>query len=387
MNIKKIALWYFLFAKRLLKRVSFVLILLCIPLLTFLFSLAANDADTGFLRIALAAEDSSPLAAEVMERFDGDDGIIYFYIAESPESAVDDVKRQKADSAWVFSEKLEEKVVDLATGKGGTLVDVYETEGNVFLKLANERIYSSLYHAISYEKYKDAVHEMLPDTEISEEEFREAYERDAIVSKLIEFEFASADASDVSEINYLKTPLRGLLCLIMLFCTMAATMFWLADDKEGTFSFIAPGKRVFVLLINNLAATTLAGIVVTIALLLSGLYGSFITETALMLLYIGALCGFCTLLASLMPNTGAFAVLIPVVSLAHLAFTPIFINIQSFDALQTAFPLYSYLYGITDSSYALRLLAYIPVSIALALIFRTALFNLSMRVNVKKKSK
>jgi len=386
MKIKKIALWYFLFSKRLLKRTSFVLILLCIPLLTFLFSLAAEDADTGFLRIALSAEDNSPLAREVMEKLDGDDGIVYFYIAESPEKAIDDVKRQKADSAWVFAEKLEEKVSLLATGRGGTLVDVYETEGNVFLKIANERIYSSLYHAISYEKYKEAVRDMLPDTEITEEEFRAAYDKDAIVSNLIEFEFASAETKNINEINYLKSPLRGLLCVIMLFCTMAATMFWLSDDKEGTFSFIAPNRRVFVLLINNLAATTLAGIVVSIALMLSGLYGSFITETLLMLLYIGALCGFCTLLASLVPNTGAFAVLIPAVCLAHLAFTPIFINIQNFDTFQTALPLYSYLYGINDSSYALRLVVYIPASIALSWLLRAALFNLRMRSGFKNRS-
>jgi len=57
----KMTMLYFLLKKRLLKKASFIAILLCIPLLAGLFSHFAKNEETGLLRIAICAEESDAI--------------------------------------------------------------------------------------------------------------------------------------------------------------------------------------------------------------------------------------------------------------------------------------------------------------------------------------
>ncbi|MBE6714966.1 MAG: ABC transporter permease [Ruminococcaceae bacterium] len=346
---KKAFLWYFLMKKRMLCRVGFILILLSVPLLTVLFSLAAKDGDTGFLRIALAAEDDGALAEQVIENFVEDSGIVYYQRVASPDEALEMVKAQKVDAAWVFRGDLESLVEEFARGNRQPLVTVYETDDtNMFLMVARERVYSSLYDRIAYYMYEDALQTLLPDVSLTDEELREAYDGNFMESDLIKFTFVNDKETDINEANYLLSPLRGLLSVIILLCGMAATMYYLADEKNGTFSFVSPHRRIYIFFGTNLCATSLAAAVVSAALIFSGLYTSFVYEGLVMLFYIFGVSAFCTVLGILASNLSVFAIMLPVVLVISMLMTPVFFNFSGYPALQNLLPTFHYLFAAHD---------------------------------------
>ncbi|MBQ3083923.1 MAG: ABC transporter permease [Clostridia bacterium] len=359
----KCAHWYFALKKRLLKKLGFGLLLLCIPVLTLFFTLSAENEESGFLRIALGAESpNDPLAQQMMERLKAESKVLLFTIHPDAESAKEQVYTGKADAAWIFAEDLKETLVEFAQSGRGTPVTAYESGDRLVLTLAHEKIYGVLLHEITYAMYTDYVSDEF-SASYTEEELQEIYEQTAIDGELIRFEFADTDRT-VEELNYLTSPLRGLLAVVMVLCGMASTMYFLTDEQNGTFAWLSAPKRFWVLWGENLAAISLAGAVTTVALQLSGTEGGLGEELLLMLVYVFAAAGFCTVLGSLVKNLKLFAVLFPIVTVTTCLFAPIFSNGKDLPMLRQLFPAYHYLYAMDDPAFFGSLLIYIPLALA-----------------------
>ncbi len=357
--------WYVILHKRLLKRIGFVIILCMMVLLTLLMTLV-GQRDAGFVHIAVAAEQTDDFTMAVLHRLKAESNILRFTRCESPQEAMDMVASTQADTAWVFQEDLEQRVEQLVSGEQVSLVSVYAVEDTSFVRSSREKLYGALYEDIAYEMYESYVRTELPHGDsIPAETLRASYDRYRFEQGLTTMVYLDSAQDANKPMNYLTSPLRGLLMAMMLFCGLSATMMFKNDEQMQVFSMLSRPKRLAVYIANNLAALSIAGVFVTAALLASGLYTVFWRESLMMALFIIASAGLCTVLGTLCPSNTVMGAVLPTALIASLALCPVFFNVRGGWA-RWLMPGYYYLYGINDLSFVWPLLVYCAVVYGLA---------------------
>lgn len=368
---RKGLIWYGLLHKRLLKRVSFLLILLLIPLLAGLVSLSARE-ESSFLRIAVSAEDTSqPVYAAILARLQDDSQIVAVTAYANAAQAQAAVEAADADAAWIFEEGLEQRLDRVAAGHRDRLVRVVTPAFSTLESTAREKLFGALFPEISYRIYAAYTADTLDGLAVPEEELRVLYEEAFRDESVLQYAFLDSADNVLENARVVTAPLRGLLAVVMVFCGMAATMFFIRDEREGVFSVLTGLRRVLVLLGNNLAALTLAAVFVTAALLLSGQYTAVGRETVAMLGLVLMTAGFCALLGTLCRGNALMGALLPVVLIACVAFCPVLYNVRTFLGPQALLPPFYYLYGVNDLTYLLPMGAYCMVTYGLtAVLYR-----------------
>ncbi|MBE6588246.1 MAG: hypothetical protein E7647_07530 [Ruminococcaceae bacterium] len=365
MNIlKSTAVRYCLMKKRLLKKPSFIAILLCIPLLTFAFSFFAKEEDAGLIRVALASRDRDSYSLSIMEDIAKSSETVTFIVASSPEKAREAVTRGECDCAWILEDDLLSKTKKLAEGESVTLVTSCEGEESTLNSLAKEKIFAAFYKEISYRIYE--AYCLDAEASATDEIISSVYAENAIEGELIRFEYEKGGEVKTSEKSYLLSPLRGLLSAVMVLCALAATVFYLCDERDGVYTLFKRNGRYFALFATNLSALSLCAVFVSIALLFSGDYTSFFRESLLLILYILCLSGFSSLLGAVFSRVWTFSIVIPAVTVAALALSPVFVDLSGLLALQILMPSYHYLYSAEGISGILPLLLYFLLSTALS---------------------
>lgn len=368
--IRRVLIWYLMLTKRLLKKIGFMIILFLIPVFAFVFHMFNKEGSGGLLRIALAVEDDSDaLGVEMMEDISGKSDVFQFTICQSEEEAKRMVEGAKADAAWVFVKDIEEKLQEVANGDTETLVRIYESEENVLLKIAREKIFGVLFPHIAYYMYAEHITDkMLPQEEITETLLREEYEIIGEDDSFIEFTFLDSKQKSIQDVNYLISTVRGLLMAIMLLAGIASTMYYLHDEENGTFSWLPPNRRIWVLWGSNLAALSLAGVFVTLALLLGGTYTTFVVESISMLLFILMATAFCSILGVVFRTVNRLCIMLPTVLVAAIVFCPVFFNTRL--TLQQILPPYYYLYAINNVGYLKWMLLYCVIAYPLGYLWQ-----------------
>ena len=358
--LKTLLIRYFLLCKRLLKRPSFILILLLVPAFSLITNLTATE-DTGFVRIAVSCEDrSDDISASLIDELKGSTNFLLLKEYDSPESAIDAVKSGRVDTAWVFPSNMSEKISAFVNGRKACLAKIYVTEDTMLTKASREKLFGALYSDISYEIYKKYVYDLgLPADTVTDERLAESYEILSTDNGIISFEYLDSAATDLDKYNYTTAPMRGLLVTVMLICGMAATLFFLDDEKRRTFANMTSGLRFLTFYGNNLAAVSISAVFVYVAVILSGNYVDPITESVSMLLLIFMTTGFSVLCGCAVKSGAKIGILIPTLIVLSLALCPIFFSFTIFEPLQMAIPAYMYLYGMADlTSYVLPMTLY-----------------------------
>lgn len=362
--MKRIFVWYLMLNKRLLKKTGFLIILFLIPILALLMTLCVQKEDSGFLNIAIyQGNNPESTSQKMLEAFDNEESDLFKYtVCSSEEEAVGMVTSSKADMAWVFADDLTKEVERLVNGAANTLVTVYEKEETTVLKLSREKIYATLYPFICYEIYNDYIDEELNLKEVPKEQRKEMYDFYEEEYSLVEFRTFGKETDPSAKGNYLTSPIKGMVSVLILLCGLASTMYFIADDNAGTFSRLRSCNRLLVMWVSNFCALSFAAVFATLAFILSNNYTSFGRETLIMILYILITASFCTLMGALIPSQKGFAVLIPALLVACMVFCPIFINLSSHVMLQNLFPPYHYLYSLTQPSRAYKMIIYFAAS-------------------------
>jgi len=355
-TFKRLLFWYYALNKRLIKKVSFLIILLLIPLFTIFMANTAKE-ESGFVRIALVSEDpADPIAADIIAKVKETTKITVVTECKTEREAKIMVERGEADTAWVLLPDLESRAEKIAAGEKEHLIRVYLSEDNTFVRAAREKLLGMLFPIVSYEIYEDAALKLPLGDEYKTPEFlADAYDIFGEDTTLIEYGYLDSNQEAPKNSDFITAPLRGLLGAVMLLCGLAAAPYFNSDDHEGIFSNLTSLKRGAIYLFNNLAALTISGTFVSIALMLSGNYTSFPRESLMMLLYILCCTGFCTLLGTLLNTPAKLSVALPIVLILSIALSPVFFNVRKFHLIQSFFPLYHYLYGINNLQFALSL--------------------------------
>lgn len=366
-KIRRIAVWYYLLNKRLLKKRSFLILLLLVPLLVFGMRIVSKQ-DSGVLTILLcSSETSDDLPKEVVDKLVTSKSVIQYVTADSEEEAYEAVRRGEVDAAWIFPENMQERMEAFAADflKNPGVVTVVEREDNVFLQLAREKLYGELYDWLSVAIYKNYVTTKLGiEGDVTEEEFLSAYEVKEIKDNLFDFAFLDPkeDAAGMENVHYLLAPVRGLLSLVLILVGLASALYYQQDKRDGTFAWM-PVKRRFLFAYGyHMIALLDCAVVVLLALYGSGTFLSLGKEVLLMFLYSMMCAGFAQIVSRLCATSQRLAACIPILLLVMLVLCPVFFSVQGMRVIQYLLPPFYYLQAVHNTTIWYQIGIYIVVT-------------------------
>ena len=364
--MRRIAIWFFLLNKRLFKKGSFLMILCAVPLLVAGMRLAARQ-ESGIVTIALCRTDpSDELSAEIVDGLLDDGNVLRYVVCETPEEARDLVERFQADAAWIFPENLALRLGESAARKRvRPVVTVVEREDSIPLAFSREILTSALYPFFSYAVYEDYVRDDL-GLAAEDEELSKAYERLKADGTL--FQVVYFDGSATEKSSYLLAPLRGILALWLVLCGFAASLYYMQDERRGTFSWMPIKHRLWLAFGFHGVVLADAAAALLIACRLSGVFTVWYREVIHAALFTGCVLVFCNLVRLLCGTPERLGCCIPILLMGMAAVCPVFINVDRFRPLQYLLPPFYYLKATHSTYHGYLMAAYLLVGTGLCVL-------------------
>ena len=360
---------YWILTKRMLKKLSFLLLLCTIPLMVFGMRQMSGQ-ESGIVALALCVEDQQDKTAlEVVEKLTSVSSVARFLIVDTEEEGRKAVLENRADAAWIFKSSLEDRLMEYGSGKKThKAVKIIEREDSVGLQLAREKLYGILYSDIAYGIYMDFVKEELLDNDEqalleAKEELDLDYQENHMDKSIFEFSFLQdqSDGETRQAESYLMVPLRGILALMVILCGLAANLYFLQDESKGIMAGYNMRKRRHLLYLYQVIAMVPAAIAVLVAYKASGIAVSMVREIACMLLYIAGAAIFGAFVTAVCRRLEVLAALIPVLMITLMVLCPVFFAVRHLHGIQMIFPPYLYLFGTFNDTFILRQLLYIGI--------------------------
>lgn len=375
--MRKFGTWLWLLNKRLYKKITFLLILMLIPLLVIGYSFSARE-ESGVMTIALAQEASDPMATQVIEKLKNEPSLIRFVICETTDAAKAMVRDGKADAAWLFPKNMEEKVYRFihSPSRFHSFIRVVERGDSVPLRLTREKLSGTVFSFCSRPFYLRYLRENEPElSSVPDEALLRHYDEFVKDTKLFEFAYLDGEggADDLAEANYLTTPVRGLMAVIVVLAGLAAAMYFTQDLRLGTFSLVPERRKGMVELLCQLIAILNTAAVMLLALHFAGLTKELARELGVLALYVPAVALFCMNIRIWCRRLNALAVSLPLLIVVMLVICPVFFDLVSVRALQHLFPPTYYVNAVYSDRYVQLLCVYNLCLLGLNLISRRVL--------------
>ena len=340
--MRRFFLWCFLLTKRTLRRRGYLAVLLFAPLLALLLSLVAKQGG-GLVTVALFREDRQDLtAAAAVGRLLAEDGALRCFETASEAEARDAVSSGEADAAWLFLPGAEDAVAAF-DALGPKAVHIVEREDTVLLMLAREKLAAALYPEMSYGIFSRYLHALDPNVP-NEATLRRYYGAIAVTDPVLVFSFA--DGGEVAEGQFLSAPLRGLLALLMLLAAFASGLYSFREEERESFVWLGERKRRLLPVLCHLTAVVPAALAALLSLAVAGLLTDPVSELVSLLLYCLGCALFGETVRLLCRSERLYAALIPLLLIASLLLSPIFLDLTLLRPLQLALPPFLYLKAV-----------------------------------------
>lgn len=358
-KIQKVLTWYYMLSKRLLLKWSFIILICLIPVaVPVMNNILAEDSSV--LKIMLCCEDDDVLSKNIIDTLMDGDGIIKYSFCNSAEEAKKSVETYQTDAAWILKNNLTERAIDYVSKEDDdALVEVIERESNVPLRLSKEMLCGAVYRNISYYIYRDFVYsEVIGEDEFTETKLKEYYEEMENDGDIVKIRRLNSQETSSADSNYLVAPLRGILSLMIVLCTLAAVLYFLQDQLEGKYAWMRPQRRIIPAFAMCLSAAVFSAVAVLAALYFGNIFTNLYTELTAIILFVIATTGFALVLSRLFKSPGKFGAIIPGILIIMLVLSPIFINLKILKPIRMMLPTHYYLNVIYNSDYYLSMIIY-----------------------------
>lgn len=362
---------YYLLNKRLFKKYSFLLILGMVPLLAGGIRLLANE-ESGIARVALCLPDpDDELAKEVADDLMGKDAVLRYTLCDTEEEARRMVISDEADTAWIFPEDLAESLQAAAERKRiRPVVKVVERKDSVALILSREILGAALYPALSYAVYEDYVRSDLGLNGLSKERLRQAYERTMAEGSLFQMAYLDGRPEEEEDFNYLQAPLRGMLAVWLVLCGLAASLYFMQDERRGVLSRTPTARRLSAAFGVCAVFLSDAAVVLLLACKLAGVFTVWHREVLSCVLFVCCTLAFCNLIRLVCGTPERLGSCMLVLTAGMLVLCPVFLNLRAFRAVKYLLPPYYYLLSIHSARYLYGMAAYtVILTLACVLLF------------------
>ena len=347
---------YFILSKRLLYKKGFLAILLLVPILVAAMGIAAESGGS-ILTVALAMEDNEdPLACEITDQLVEESSLLRFVLCSDPDEAIENVRSGEADAAWIFGDELSERIDKFSkhTHRNNAFVTVVQREESVFLRLSHEKLNAAIYPYLSLAIFNNTVRNSIDeDTRVSYDKFY--HEINADGADLFDFVYANEGKGDEvagnNEGNFLISPLRGLLAIMVILGGVAVAMFYMQDEARGLFDRFPRSAGFSFSLAYHTSAVLMVGAVVLVGLMLTGISVGVGYEMLALAVYCLTSVGFCMCLRLILRDIRLFGAIAPVLIVVMAVLCPIFFLTPKLPAIQHLLPTYYYLNAFSNSNY------------------------------------
>lgn len=331
--MKRTLTFFRLYAKRLLKKPSFVIILLLMPILTAILTRVIEKSDDT-LKVALYDESGEEEISQVIDELVNTTGLAKFYRVSSLEDLKIDVLKNEAECGFVFTEEIYKKMIK-EDADGGIII--YQSPKSSVTDYMKETVFVQVYQKLSYDRTLDYLanspYMKDLDKDVWEPYFKEKYDQYIAEGGIFELYYTNGDdeiESDAGEVagdkSYLKRPIKGFLAIFVMIAALSGAVFFALDEKAGIYKTLSYTERPFVNLVTIIIPSFLAVLVAFICVNLSGT-GEAVLEEILRCLAFGVvLVGFANLLRALISNEVVLCSMLPTLTVVTFVCCDIFVN-------------------------------------------------------------
>ena len=368
-KIKRYLLWFFLLEKRLFRKIGFILVLLSVPLLALVISMISTRAEGAIEIVLFAEEPGDPVVSEITDKLLADRSFITFRTVGSRDEAVRIVKYGSADEAWVLEDGFFDKISDYANGKqsDGPAVSVYVRQDSAALLVAREKLTSAVSPVLLRETMKAIVRSDFDESEIPDEEGLNAVFDGAFRNADL-FKYAYLDGGDTADkdIGYLLSPLRGILAVMTVLGGLATGIYWQKDVETGLFGRFRGVRRIILAAGYQLTGVLPVAAVSLASLAVAGVFTDPLREILNSLLLCVSASAFCSLVRVICGKSERMSVATPILTIALLALSPIFMGMDTMRVFHVLTPVYYYLSATHDALFLPLTAAYAVAAAALS---------------------
>ena len=371
-NLRKILTWYLILNKRLLRKISFVLILCSIPIMALIVSLVSSYSSES-LKIVLSSEDpSNEISAGIIDNLVSSSGLSSFSVCDDPDKAREMVLYGEADAAWIFVSDIDERII--AGVRGNTFdsqcVRVLERKDDVALKLSREKLAAALSEQIGFRVLTENFRKLV-DPGTGDEELKEYYLSATGSGDIFDFIRPSGESFENSNEMFMLLPVRGMMAIAIVLCGLATAMFYLHDEDSGIFCRISRNAKPFFSAGYHLTGILDVAIVVLVSIFICGINVSFVNELVSMLVYCLAVTAFVIFIRQICGNSRILSVITPLIIIVLIVISPILFSLPMLLPIQILTPTYYYLLSISNPVYILFMALYtVLFGLADLIIFR-----------------
>ena len=364
--------WVYFLSKRLYKKWMFILLIALIPISVGALSLTSTQSK-GFVQIAVI-NGAGEMGEQILDNLDSGKGIINFVVYDDLENARFDLQAERLDAVWVLPEHMEQRIDAYVENPSADyyIVQVIRKEDTLKTRLSLEKLSSAMYPFLARQLY---LHNLRvdPDFDLSGLSDDEIYHYfDSFFSKGELFQFAFPD--DVSPVkeaerDYITSPIRGLLSVVVLLAGLASAMLFISDEKKGVFAYAKNESHVFLSFAFQLTAVLNIGFFVFLSMFVLGVNTIWWRELLIFLVLVINTALFCTLLQQVVRRIMYFAPLMVLTTVLDVLICPIFFNYSVQRIPQYLLPNAYYINAVHSNVYLGYSFIYMAVTAGLLAIF------------------
>ena len=366
---QRILRWGLLLWKRLYKKLTFVLLLAIIPALVFSYGVASEE-ESGMAIIALASEGETvdALTAMVWEDLRGSEVILYI-ICDSPQQARQMVADGDANAAWIFAEDLEAKIYDFVAyrDRSHAFITVVEPKDRVMLTLVREMLSGVMFPYCSETLYLQYLRETAPElAAVPDETLLEYYESVDFTDGLFVFTDMEGNIKDPEENqSYLMAPVRGMLAVVTVLAGLATAMYYIRDEKSGTFDCMPQRSRPLVEFGCQMISIVNVLLVVMVSLALTGQIRAWGLELLVAVIYGLCVAVFAMTVRRLSVGIRGLGMVTPILVVVMLVVCPVFFDLGPLRQIQLLLPPTYFVNGVYNEKYVLLMAVYTLLLLAI----------------------
>ncbi len=352
--MKRMGMWILLMTKRLMKKPSFIIILVLLPVILVMYRFIITEDDGTIRACVYVPEGSEAFTAKLADNLADAEFSARFYLVDSEDDLYSDVIAGRAEVGYILPKDLKERFL---TKNWDSAVRMVVSDTSQMAPFVNEFVTVVIYTDMMEEYIADYLVNR-SGLELSDEEIRpiirENLLKQADSGSLFDIAYRDyykneeVSREEVMAENYLMKPIRGTVALFVLLAGLAGLVFWFQDNAEGRFKVMSHEKRPVINYGSLLLPTALSAIVGMVCILIAGLCDNIFLELLTMLLYVIFVTGVCEIIRVIVPSVNAVCAAIPILAIASYLCCPILID------LKKVLPVVSYLRKILPPDYYLE---------------------------------
>ena len=351
----------FLTEKRLFRKISFIIVLLMIPVLVAGLKNRA-DEESGLVRIGLYTPDEEgSFSDEIIDRFLEDESVFLYSEYESEEEGIAALEECVIDALWILPEDLDALLLELADkNRIRPVIRVIEREDDVALIFTREILCSKVFPRFAYDAYTDYVSDHIGADAPDDETLRMVYDSICRKGNLFAPGVLGKDVSEaLEEETYFTAPMRGLLAIWMVLAGFAALMYYKNDEEKGVHDMVPVSRRLYGAFALQAVVLTDCGIIYLIACGILGILTDPVREITYLILFAGCISVFCNILGLLINDLRGIGMLVPFAILLMIVLCPVFFDLRSAGAVRGILPPFYYLKALYDPGYLMNMVIYL----------------------------